>query len=302
MKQAVLLVSVVVLSAGVVHAGIVATASFEDNALGALHGQAGGTGFQGTWDAQSSAGTASDFTTVVEKNLTYTGTNFTVDGGNNAVQYSVTGTNTEMAAVRQLAAPLSAGTGNTEVVYYRFMMNYAANGGVEGDDRCFVSLTQERDKNGNPWWNRLRGGSRLSSGDDWYLKTDTQGQSFGGDLSPSTDVHMVVVKLFKSKGANPFFYDFDMFVDPLDKDTESALLNMTAPTDDGFLGGYGANIPTELNWVGLLGRTLDAGDVYYVDDVVIATTWEEAVTGVPEPATMLLVLAGGATVLRRRRS
>lgn len=298
MKNLVVLITVSAVAA-VACADIIATASFEDNTIGSLHGQAGGTGFQGTWDAQSSAGTASDFTTVVTKNLTYSGTNFTVNGGSQAVQYSVTGTNTEMAAMRQLALPFSAGSGNDEVLYYRFMMNYAANGvgSTEGDDRCFVSLTEERDKNGNPWWNKLRGGSRLSAGDDWYLKTDTAAHSFGGDLSPSTDVHMIVVKLFKSKGVNEFFYDFDMFVDPQDKSVESALLEMTAPTDDGHLGGYQ---PSEINWLGLLGRTLDAGDEYYVDDVVVATTWEEAVTGVPEPTT-LGILALGAILIKRKK-
>lgn len=299
MLKRVKLVSLVVIAALAVsaaNADIIAKASFEDNTLGALDGQAGGVGFQGTWDAQASDGTdGAAYSTVVGKTMSYSGTNFTVNGGSKAVQYSVTGTNVEMAAVRQLSSTLSAGSGSDDVVYYRFMMNYAANGGVEGDDRCFVSFTKDRDKNGNPWWNMLRAGSHLKSGPDWALQTDGASNQFGNEsFSPNaTDVHMVVVKLFKHE-TRTSFSRYIAYIDPQSKTTEGGIYSSTT------IGGY---YPDGINWVGLLGRTLDTGDTYYVDDVVVATTWQEAVTGaaIPEPATIALLCFGGVSIIARRK-
>ncbi len=273
-------------------ADIIAAAGFEDNNLGALAGQSGGTGFQGTWDAQSASGTASDFTTVVEKNMSYSGSNFTVNGGSNAVQFSSTGNDIDFSASRQLTSTIGAGSGSDEAVYYRFIMNYAQNGGAEGGDRCLVSLTAERDKSGNPWWAKLRGGSNLTAGADWYLKTDGQSNAFGPDsYSPGSDVHMVVIKAFKHE-TRTSFSRYTMYLDPTDKNIESGTYSSS------IIGGY---YPTELGWVGLLGRTLDAGDLYYVDDVVVATTWQEAVTGVPEPTTIILLSMGGLALRRRTK-
>jgi hypothetical protein len=292
MKKVLFTLATVALVSLTANAAVIATASFEDNSLGALDTQAGGTGWQGTWDAQSASGTASDFTTVVNKNLVYTGSNFTVNGGNQAVQYSNSaGNEIDFAAVRQLSSPVSAGSGSDEVLYYRFIMNYAQNGSLEGGDRCLVSFTQERDKNGNPWWNKLRAGSNLAAGADWLLKTDSQSNTFGPEsFSPNSDVHMVVVKLQKHE-TRTSFSRYTMYLDPTDKNIESG--SDTSAT----IGGY---YPTELGWVGLLGRTLDVGDLYYVDDVVVADTWQEAVTGVPEPATLIL-FGLGAAVLRRKK-
>ncbi|MEM9345934.1 MAG: PEP-CTERM sorting domain-containing protein [Planctomycetota bacterium] len=45
-----------------------------------------------------------------------------------------------------------------------------------------------------------------------------------------------------------------------------------------------------------------AGTRYYVDEIRIATTFEDAVSGVPEPGSLALLGLGGLCVLRRRRS
>jgi hypothetical protein len=289
-KKTVLLVFAVIALVYVnVNADIIAGASFEDNNLGAIAGQAGGTGWQGTWDATSSSGTASDFTTVVNKNLVYSGTDFTVNGGSNAIQLSGTGNNA--AASRQLASPFTGGSGSDEVLYYRFIMNYNHNEGTEGDDRCLVSFTKDHDKNGNVWWNRLRAGSRLMAGPDWQLKTDTGTKNFGGDLAPSDDVHMVVVKIFKS-GVMSTFDSYTMFLDPQSKLAEGGLAFDTLSPSYAF---------DEFNWLGIMQRTIDTGDIYYVDDVVVATTWQEAVTGVPEPTALILLSMGGLALRRKAK-
>lgn len=293
-RKLVVLITVSVF-ASVACSDIIATASFEDNMPGPLDGQAGGTGWQGTWDEQNSNANSASYANVAAKTLTYTGTNFTVNGGSQAVK--MTGASNDASASRQLAQTFSAGTGTDEVLYYRWMLRWET-GNSDADDRCQVSLTEDRDKNGNPWWNKLRAGTRLSSAGDFMIHTDSGGPTNTGpeNLQPAdhpegpSDTFMVVVKLHKAGDPNPFFYDYDLYVNPLDKTVESA--EWTVIEKDGL------HTP-EVNWIGLIQRGLDAGDEYYVDNVVVATTWEEAVTGVPEPATLGILTLG--TILIRRK-
>lgn len=301
------LILAIVLTAGTAaRADIFATATFEDNTLGALDGQAGGTGFQGNWIAKSGSGTASDYSTVISPTvqMNYSGTDFSVSGGSKAVM--LTGNSNDSSASRQLQSALPVGTGNTEVLYYRFLFRYN-QGVLAADDRALVAVTEFMGKDsdaGNPWWAEVRAGMKGTNAEDFMLRTegDNPTDTYTGptDLSPSDDTYMFVVKYHKAGDANPFYYDYDLYVNPTSKTTEDAEYEIIEK------GGYHMGRYADIDWLSLINRGLDttgtsSPDQVYIDDVVIADTWEEAVTGVPEPITLSLFGIGAAIVYRKRK-
>src|ERR1035437_5276207 len=123
-------------AAGSVHAGIIATDTFESYALGALSSQTGGgSGFTGNWLAPASGGTAN----VVAATLDHQPADGTDNnGGAHALQLSVSPAASTIMSARNLAAPLA-----NQTFYVSYLWQYAAGPGLNANSTLSLFLRSE---------------------------------------------------------------------------------------------------------------------------------------------------------------
>lgn len=249
-------------------AEIVASDDF-NYAAGGLNAQSGGSGWGGAWSAITQA-------QVVDPAVDL--------GGGNALR--ITG-NATTVAERTL---LPAFSGDELFVSFLFQLDA---GTLTNND--FLAL----------WFNSSTGpniGIKADQGtttatNDVFVRTNGTAGSYapGSDIGSTTDVtYQIVGRLWRPEAGN--YSNFDLWLNPIFTD-------LGAP-DASFSGSAGISTVTK---VGFRTANLDGGDTLLIDDLILATSWNDVVAApnaVPEPGS--LALAGlallGLGLARRRRS
>ena len=254
-------------------AAIIASDNF-DYATGEVAGQNGGSGWAGSWTANTGV------TQVVTP-----GTSL---GGGNALQ--VTGNNNN-AAYRQLASPF---TGNNLFVDFYIQLDsgiLAANdflglwldSGTTGDHTNRPNIGIKADGNGS---------------NDVFVRTSGTGGSFaaGSNIGNTNDVTYHIVGLL-SRTAPGNYTRFSMWLNP---DLDDLL------TPDALMTGNTGL--SQVSYIGFRSANLDSGDILLVDGLQLSTTWNEALrikaNDVPEPGTAALIGLGllGLGLYKRRKA
>lgn len=250
-------------------AAIVASDDF-NYAAGELNARAGGTGWAGAWSAATAR------TEIVDP---------VVDlGGENALR--ITGNDTTVAQ-RTLATAFSG-----DELFVSFLFQLDA-GTLTNND--FLAL----------WFNSSTGpniGIKADQGtdtgiNDVFVRTNGTGGSYapGSDIGSTTDLtYQIVGRLSRSAPGN--YSKFDLWLNPIFADLGSP--------DATFAGSAGISTVTS---VGFRTANLETEDVLLIDNLVLATSWNDVVAApnaVPEPGS--LALAGlallGLGLARRQRS
>ena len=269
------LVSAIALSAlsPLASAAIVASDDF-NYAAGGLNAQSGGSGWVGAWSANTQA-------QVVDPAVDL--------GGANALR--ITG-NANTVAQRTLSSAFSG-----DELFVSFLFQLEA-GALTNND--FFALWFNANSTGRP-----NIGIKADEGDtsptttktnDVFVRTSGTGGSYapGSNIGGKNDVtYQIVGRLWRTAAGN--YSNFDLWLNPLFADLGSP--------DASFAGNAGISAVTS---VGFRTANLDTGDALLIDNLILATNWNDVVAApnaVPEPGS--LALAGlallGLGLVRRRR-
>ena len=151
----------VLFGVGPAHAALIATADFEDNTIGGIAGQSGGSGWTGTWSTSVGA-------TVVNASLSYSNGAVSSSGGGQAVNV-VTGTAITNGALRRSFAT------QANDVYMSFLWNDSVNNDSPGTGDDFAQIGFDNTGgDGNPNVSFLRQANNLG------LRTGTGGRTDTG--------------------------------------------------------------------------------------------------------------------------
>lgn len=230
--------------------------------LGSLNGANAGSGWAGAWTAAAGAAIVDP---AVDLN------------GNRALAVSA---NNDNLAWRTLDSSYS-GTA------YISMLMQVGSGTVNNND--FVSLWLDSVTTGAHTTRPQLGikGNISGSNDIFARSTGTAGSfAAGSDLLAGQTV-LVVGKL--SKVSSTTYNQFDLWFNPVAGDA--------ATPDASFSGNSGLSALTIL---GLRSANLDTGDTILIDDLRLATTWND-VSPVPEPSSLALSALGMFVLMSYRR-
>ena len=235
---------------------------------GELDGQSGGQGFAGSWSAATAVTGIADPGT----SLTYSAGPVSLDGGNRALR--LTG-NDDDAFHRSLTADIDA-----DSVYVSFLFRF--EGSLGNND--FLALWHDDIATGSHT-DRPNVGIKGNRGDGSgpedvvaRIQLSGGGQAYAAQLQ-ADETYFILGHLTRSVPGTGNDYDqFEIWVNP----TAGA-----SGTPDLVATGTG----TIDSFAMIGGRTfgLDAGDVFWVDDLTYA---DDFATAVPEPETALLLGLG----------
>ena len=258
----------------VVHASVIAYDGFETyTATADLNGGNAGTGFTGPWAA------VADHATVQPK--TMDDPNGNVDGGNQALRFQPTTNLSDVSSFIQRTIP---GTSDTlymsllvrkEVMASDDFVNFQVSDGATGNTTAALGVGL-RNNTGNPFFARV--GSSNS------------GQTTNAAATNANEDYFIVAKF--SKDGSSTFNRTDLFINPT---------SLTEPTTANATAISGVTGLTSLSLFSVRHFQPEAGDTLFIDELRFATTFEDAVTVVPEPASLASGLVGLVLIAARRR-
>ena len=250
-------------------AAIVASDDF-NYTLGELNTRNGGSGWGGAWTAATAR------TEIVDPAVDL--------GGANALR--ITG-DANTVAQRTLS---SAFLGDELFVSFLFQLDA---GTLTSND--FFGLWFNANTNSRPNIG-IKADEGGSGTNDVFVRTNGTGGSYapGSNIGATNDViYQIVGRLSRSAAGN--YSNFDLWLNPIFADLGSP--------DASFAGNAGISTVTS---VGFRTANLDTGDTLLIDNLILATNWNDVVAApnaVPEPGS--LALAGlallGLGLVRRRR-
>ena len=266
-------------------AAIVASDDF-NYAEGELNTQNGGAGWLGAWTA------ATAITQVVDPDVDLgSGNALSIIGTSNTSGAS-TGNNS--AAVQRTLSPTFSG--NELFVSFLFQLD---SGALTNNDFLGLWFNDNSTTARSDLTNRPNIGIKANGGsgtNDIFVRTTGTEGSFAldSDIGSSTRVtYQIVGRLWRTAAGN--YSNFDLWLNPLFADLGSP--------DASFAGNAGISAVTS---VGFRTANLDTGDTLLIDNLILATNWNDVVAApnaVPEPGS--LALAGlallGLGLVRRRR-
>jgi hypothetical protein len=271
---------------GSASAAVIAADGFETYTAGTqLQGGTGGGGFVGQWvvDPADTAGV-----TVVAQQLDYNAGSLNIDGGNNALRVAGVADSNNLA-VRQFPAQ------STGPLYFSFLLR-TDTASLTNEDFIQVGLS---DVPTNEPKISVGSGDNTAPNDSptFFARVPTgAANSDASTTAPQADVtYLVVGKASKTGGSNTF-NRIDLFLNPT-SDVEPG-----TPDADFTFAANGTGTVGSLQYFNIRTARTDSGDQYLFDNVTIATSFADAVSGVvPEPSTAALVGLAAAGLLARRR-
>lgn len=267
LSRLLLLTSAVTLASFSGQAAIIATDNFNSYTAGSnLAGGTGGTGWNATGWVTSGTGGA---TVTVESN-----------GGSNAAEFTTGSTaNIPNFAYRQLAAPYTG-----DLVYVSFTLEL---GQTPSED--FFTLWVDNTSDGSNNHSDTLNTGLLNSTDDLFARPNSPTPIINGPAAASGETYQLVVRYSKSvSGAAQPYNTVSFWVNPTDGDFGSPIGTASSSTN------------SSLSYIGFRGAANESGNTYWVDNVTLATEWNDVVA-VPEPATAALLVGGLALALVSRR-
>ncbi|HEY9250056.1 MAG TPA: PEP-CTERM sorting domain-containing protein [Rariglobus sp.] len=271
-------------------ATVIAYDSFDYTDDSNLAGLTGGTG----WDATTNVGW------TVNSNIT----SATIQSGalvlGNGTDSVLTAASTASNATRYLS---SAYSGDSLFIKYTFSVGA---GTTSNADRFYMTLLGSGNGGG---WGNLEIGTGVNNSiastnagavGDNRIAARVEGSSSNrlaaSSPNPILDLtsYTVIVEFSKSvSGATNKYNTLRLWVNPTESDYSSATAkSLTYST-----------ILYSINRINFSLDEVEAGDVFTVNEVMLATTWAD-VTAIPEPSTLSLLLGGsalGVVLLNRRR-
>lgn len=258
-------------------AAIIAHDGFEGYTSGSnLNGGSLGNGWTGNWFADGNH-TTLQTTIMVDPNGN-------VATGSQAAQLQATANLSDVA--NHMSRPFAAQTGT---VYVAFLIrnvsgvgsddfyNFQVSDGATGNNSAMLGIGIRNAAN-NPFFARVGSSSNSTTN---ASTNATQGTDF-----------LLVGKFWKDGSIN--YNRADLFINPVDF-TEPGTADASAT-----FGGTGINT---LSLFSVRNFQPESGDTVLIDELRIATTFEDALGGlpIPEPGVALLGALGSLLLLRRRR-
>lgn len=248
--------------------------NFESYAAGDLNANSGGTGWGGAWSADTSVD-------VVAKSLSYSSGSVTINGGSKAVEAGAD--NVEALVSRNFPSQ------TTGPVYMSFLFQ----GITSVDDVISVGLKE--DGTGTHPYRNLAGVNFGSNGGainaEVYGVDTTQARTDTGTTAVAGTTYFLVARISKSGGD---FQSADVLVNPT---------STTEPGSGWTNRNFADNTSNLLDLFRIRTAIMDTGDGFFIDEVQIGTTYDDVVTPIPEPGSIVLLLAGllGLLVIPRRK-
>ena len=264
-------------------ADLIAFDSFEDYSTGNIHGQAGGTGWNGAWAVQNISGGGSGSATVSATSITYNHGGTTLGGGN-SLQLLAASNGTR----RDVFSTVNTG-GSDFYVSYIFQFSGTVFTGLQALDS-------------NPDINNDSIGLVNTNGSVGARVDNGTGSSAAGLVVQNTTYFMVVQYTGWTE-ANPAYSTVNLWINPNTGAQSGSSISATY-TDSTPLDGHGST-----GFLGIYFRTLiDSSptvESVLIDDMRVGNTWA-SVTAIPEPGSASLAAAGFAALFtlagRRRRA
>ena len=256
---------------------IIAQDTFETYTLGPLSGQGGGIGWTGNWTSPAGSATVVSGTSLAAQNAT-----LAVNSG-------------QITASRQLGASLSTS------FFVGFMLQYSGTSVFDGNDTFSLYMSSGATTVNNSVFTI---GARSANGTPTFMVRKGTGSPVAGGSTtlaagafPSGETHLLVAQ-YVWDGAN--FSTINGWLDP--GFGESASPQITETLADPSTGLTSIGYAFVRNYDGN-NDDVSPNDFWTVDNLVVATSWADVVSVVPEPSSIaLLGLGSVALCLVRRRN
>ncbi|MCA9158756.1 MAG: PEP-CTERM sorting domain-containing protein [Planctomycetales bacterium] len=254
-------------------AAIVVTDGFNTQAIGALNGQGGGSGWIGNWNTQVGVN-------VSQGGLSYSNGAIHIDGGNQKLELNSTANGTTFREI-----PETSGT------VYMSLLFRPAVAPDRNQDRLAFNLSDDTNINIISSGIELFPSDSSNSGFVSGYVHATGGFGYGTQgfqVLPNNTYFLVSKLSIRSPGneTNDFWFN------PNSLDENSNTKSTANAIQPEFLRKYFT--------IGTSGLTFNGPDNYFIDELRIGTTWNDVVSTVPEPSGILLLAIGGTFASFRR--
>lgn len=270
------------------HAALLAIDTFEDYTVASnIHGESGGTGWNGAWSVQSIGSSSTGTAAISSTSISYDQGGITRGGGNSLLLLD--GSN---GTQRNVFSSVNT-DGSDYFVSYIFQVSGSVFMGLQAKDSDPVLLNDSISVVTTP-------GTPGNLGSVRARVANSDVNSSAGSVVPNT-TYFLVTQYTGWTGTN--YSTVNVWINPVAGDPSLSSISATNTVatagagSDGFIGLY-------MRTSGINGGA-DPAESFLIDDLRVGTSWG-SVTAIPEPGSTALLAAGVATLFaltsRRRRA